>query len=133
MIVEIKRVYDAPAPSDGKRILVDRLWPRGITKAKAEIDVWMKSIAPSPELRKWFAHDPAKWQEFEKRYRAELAANPALDELRRTADKENITLLFAAKDVKNNQAVVLKKLLENQTLCDNLSAPSKSKTKTKKQ
>ena len=77
MTIQLKRVYEAPSKSDGTRILVDRLWPRGLTKERAHVDLWLKEVAPSTELRKWFAHDPAKWSEFKKRYHAELDANPA--------------------------------------------------------
>lgn len=113
MTVKLKRVYDDPAKSDGVRILVDRLWPRGVSKEKAAVDLWLKDIAPSTELRKWFAHDPEKWPDFQKRYCRELDANEeALDVLKSHASTGNITLLFAARDTEHNEAVVLKKLLE---------------------
>lgn len=110
--MKIKRAYAPAEESDGYRILVDRLWPRGISKEKAQIDLWLKSVAPSNELRKWFGHDPEKFPEFEQRYRAELAGSGALDELR-TVLKEHpdATLLFAAHDEEHNNAVVLKELL----------------------
>lgn len=107
---KIKRVYDAPLPDDGFRVLVDRLWPRGISKQQLKADLWLKEIAPSNELRGWFGHDPARFEEFEKRYRHELKDNPALAQLRQIK-KPVVTLLFGAKDEEHNQAVVLKKLL----------------------
>jgi uncharacterized protein YeaO (DUF488 family) len=113
-MVKIKRVYDTASRGDGKRILVDRLWPRGLRKEDARIDHWLKEIAPSNELRKWFGHDPAKWPEFRKRYAAELAENSGLlEELRIEAGKGTVTLLFAAKDATHNNAVVLKELIEH--------------------
>lgn len=112
MSISLKRAYESPAKSDGMRILVDRLWPRGVAKAKARIDRWMKDVAPSAELRKWFGHDPEKWSEFQKRYRAELKGNPALAELRDLAHQGDITLIYAARDESHNEAVVLKKILD---------------------
>jgi uncharacterized protein YeaO (DUF488 family) len=112
MPVHIKRVYEPPEPSDGKRILVDRLWPRGLSKDKAKADLWLKEVAPSNELRKWFAHDPAKWTEFQKRYRAELKERKKqLAELKHEAAQGTITLLYGAHDEEHNQAVVLAMLL----------------------
>lgn len=112
MNVTLKRAYDPPARTDGKRILVDRLWPRGLTKDKARIDVWLKDVAPSTELRKWFGHDPEKWTEFAKRYRAELKGNPALSELKALAREGNISLIYAARDQVHNEASVLKDILD---------------------
>jgi uncharacterized protein YeaO (DUF488 family) len=110
--IRIKRVYEPQSPDDGKRILVDRLWPRGLSKEKAGVDLWLKDISPSTELRKWFAHDPAKWEEFQKRYRLVLKNNAAsLTGLRREAQTGTITLLFAAKDEKQNEAAVLQSIL----------------------
>lgn len=112
--IMIKRVYDPPSGDDGQRILVDRLWPRGLSKEKAHIALWMKDIAPGDELRRWFAHDPEKFAEFRRRYEAELAASPArekLDELRSLAQAGPVTLVFAAKDTEHNNAVVLRDLL----------------------
>jgi uncharacterized protein YeaO (DUF488 family) len=110
--IQLKRIYDPPAQSDGFRVLVDRVWPRGISKEAAAIDLWMKAIAPSTELRKWFNHDPRRWEGFRKRYRTELQLHASeLDELRRHAAKRRLTLLFGAKDTEHNQAVVLKDVL----------------------
>ncbi len=115
MMVRVKRIYDEPATEDGTRILVDRLWPRGIAKDKARIDEWLKEIAPSDELRQWFGHDPARWDEFRERYRRELDAKAELlDGLRKLAAGGTVTLLFAAKDEKHNNAVVLKEILVEQ-------------------
>ena len=112
MDVSIKRVYDDPAPDDGYRMLVDRLWPRGVTKQRAELDEWAKDVAPSPELREWFGHDPARFDEFGRRYRAELDANPAVAAVRqRAAAGPRLTLLYAAKDPLVNHAVVLRDYL----------------------
>ncbi len=105
----VKRVYDPPAKSDGLRILVDRLWPRGLSKQSAKIDHWLRDVAPSNRLRQWFAHDPAKWEEFKRRYAKELDRNPeAIAELRKLLSKHKATLLFAAKDAERNNAVVLR-------------------------
>jgi uncharacterized protein YeaO (DUF488 family) len=114
MMVKLKRVYEAPSKEDGTRILVDRLWPRGLSKEKAHVDLWLKEVAPSTELRKWFAHDPAKWPEFEARYRAELKQNPLqLALLKQAAANGPATLLYGAKDEEHNQAIVLQKLLNH--------------------
>lgn len=111
--VKLKRAYDAPAKADGQRILVDRLWPRGVSKEKAALDEWLKEVAPSTELRKWYGHEPDRWPEFRKRYRAELKDNPALAELKTRARAGDITLVYAARDQEHNEAVVLKQLLES--------------------
>jgi len=112
MKIATKRAYDEPAKSDGTRILVDRLWPRGLTREKAKIDRWLKEIAPSNELRKWFGHDPEKWPEFQKRYKQELKSQAAyLALLRHEASRGPITLLYGAKDQEHNQAVLLQKVL----------------------
>jgi uncharacterized protein YeaO (DUF488 family) len=111
-VIKIKRIYEEPTPNDGRRILVDRLWPRGLTKEKARVDWWLKEIAPSNELRRWFGHDPARWAEFKARYRDELKSQGALlDELRSLAVKESVTLLYAAKDEEHNNALLLRDLL----------------------
>lgn len=112
-MIKIKRIYDLSSQKDGKRILVDRLWPRGIKKDEAKIDEWLKDIAPSNELRQWFSHDPSKWEEFKKRYKKELKnKSEMLEMIREKAIKRTITLLFAAKDMEHNNAVVLKEILE---------------------
>ncbi|HEX5472269.1 MAG TPA: DUF488 domain-containing protein [Lacipirellulaceae bacterium] len=112
-MVKLKRVYEKPSRNDGLRVLVDRLWPRGLSKERAAVDLWLKEIAPSTELRKWFAHDPDKWPEFQRRYRSELRTNKsALRSLREKAAKRSITLLYAARDELHNEAIVLKKLLD---------------------
>lgn len=119
--VKLKRAYVTPASADGTRILIDRLWPRGVMKANAAIDVWAKDIAPSTALRKWFGHDPARWQEFRRRYTEEIHQHgDRLDELRTLARKGPITLVFAAHDEAHNDAVVLREILLNR------SAASKS-------
>ncbi len=110
--VQLKRAYDPPSPRDGTRILVDRLWPRGVKKAKARIDLWLKDAAPSTVLRQWFGHDPARWNEFRRRYRAELKHQPeAMAQLRTLARQGRITIVFGARDERRNQAVVLRSLL----------------------
>lgn len=107
--VQLKRIYDPPSKSDGFRVLVDRLWPRGISKERAALDDWMKTIAPSTELRRWFGHDPKRWTQFRAKYRAELQdRGPELSALRSRARKGTVTLLFGAHDVVHNEAVVLK-------------------------
>ena len=112
-MIKLKRIYDLPTPDDGRRVMVDRLWPRGIAKDAARLDDWLKEIAPSDELRKWFSHDPAKWKEFRERYRAELNSyGDLLAELRAAAKMGTVTLLYAAKDGEHNNAVVLKELLD---------------------
>lgn len=113
----IKRVYDPPAKADGFRVLVDRIWPRGLSKDVAKVDLWMKDVAPSTELRKWFNHDPGKWKAFQQKYRAELhALGGKLDELQAHAQKQHVTLLYGAKDTEHNQAVVLQEVLEGHKL-----------------
>jgi len=110
--VKLKRVYDPPAASDGTRILVDRLWPRGVKKANAAIDQWDKSIAPSTRLRNWFGHDPARWQEFRQRYASEIhGRREELAALRARAESGRITLIFAAHDKMHNHAIVLRDVL----------------------
>ena len=110
--IKLKRAYEPPTPDDGTRILIDRLWPRGVKKADAAIDEWMKDIAPSTGLRKWFGHDPARWQEFRRRYQSEIRQHPdEFDRLRTLAQHGRITLVFSARDEAHNDAVVLKGLL----------------------
>lgn len=106
--VRVKRAYDPPAPEDGVRVLVDRLWPRGLRRDAAKIDLWLKDVAPSADLRRWFGHDPARWPGFQDRYRAEMAGNTALDELLAMVQHDGrMTLLFAARNTEHNNAVVL--------------------------
>lgn len=113
-MIHLRRAYDDASSRDGVRILVERLWPRGISKAQAKIDAWVKEVAPSTELRKWFNHDPEKWTEFRKRYRAELKqAGDVLTLLKLLCDRENVTFVFAAHDLDRNSAVVLKEYLES--------------------
>jgi uncharacterized protein YeaO (DUF488 family) len=110
--IRIKRAYEEPDREDGERILVDRLWLRGLTKEKARIDLWLKDVAPSTELRKWFEHDPAKWAEFRSRYLEELKRNKEpLSLLRQEAAKGTVTLVYGAKDQQHNEAVILQELL----------------------
>jgi uncharacterized protein YeaO (DUF488 family) len=110
--IKLKRAYEPPASNDGTRILIDRLWPRGVKKADAGIDEWMKDIAPSTALRKWFGHAPERWPEFRRRYRAEIEKQPEqFHRLRALAQREQITLVFSAHDEEHNDAVVLKELL----------------------
>lgn len=110
--IRLKRVYLAAEASDGTRVLIDRLWPRGITKRHAAIDRWLRDIAPSTELRRWFGHDPVRWEEFRRRYAAELACHQQqLDELLRLAGDGPLTLVFAARDEEHNDAVVLRAVL----------------------
>jgi uncharacterized protein YeaO (DUF488 family) len=112
MAVRIKRVYDPPAPSDGYRVLIDRLWPRGITRDRARLDEWARELAPTSELRRSFGHDPARFEEFRRRYEAELAAQrEKLGELRSRAHTGTLTLVYAARDTKHNDAVVIAELL----------------------
>ena len=110
--IAIKRVYDPPSPQDGMRILVDRLWPRGMKKEELKMMAWLKDVSPSPDLRKWFGHDPKKWRGFCSRYRTELKQHG--DELRlikRKAKEGTVTLIYGARDQEHNEAVVLKQLL----------------------
>ncbi len=112
MPIRLKRVYEEKADGDGYRILVDRLWPRGLSKARAGVDLWLKDIAPSTELRRWFGHDPARWAEFKRRYRDELAGNEAaVAALREHAKAGPVTLLYGARDTQHNDAVVLRDFL----------------------
>ncbi|HEU0162080.1 MAG TPA: DUF488 domain-containing protein [Rhizomicrobium sp.] len=107
MAIRIKRIYEPADEKDGLRILVDRVWPRGISRADAKITVWEKDVAPSTDLRKWFGHRPERWPEFRTRYRAELKHNPAVDALRKLVRGKTVTLLYGARDTEHNQAVVL--------------------------
>jgi uncharacterized protein YeaO (DUF488 family) len=108
MRIRIKRVYEQPDEQDGRRVLVDRLWPRGLTKERAKVDLWLKDIAPSTALRKWFGHDPDKWEAFKERYLAELKNNgEQIRILKQELDKGLVTLVYAAKDEKHNEAIVI--------------------------
>jgi uncharacterized protein YeaO (DUF488 family) len=112
--IELKRAYLPPSPHDGVRVLVDRLWPRGLRKSEAGIDRWLKDLAPSTELRRWFGHDPARWAEFQRRYKEQLAHQAAsLGELRAMAKTGPVTLVFAARDELHNEAVVLRDILSH--------------------
>jgi len=112
-----KRIYAARAASDGRRILIDRLWPRGMSKPDAHVDFWAKSVAPSNELRRWYQHDPEKWEEFRRRYFAELDANPAgVAELRAQLGRGTVTILFGSKEEKLNNATALLEYLESRRL-----------------
>ena len=113
-MILLKRAYEQPSRDDGLRIMVERLWPRGVTKAKAALDLWLKDVAPTPELRKWFSHDPARWKQFEQRYWKELSARPAAVALLRQKIKQGtVTLVYAAHDEEHNGALALKKFLEH--------------------
>jgi uncharacterized protein YeaO (DUF488 family) len=113
MEINLKRVYEKPTKGDGMRILVDRLWPRGLTKQKANVDLWLKEIAPSTELRKWFHHDPKKWEEFKKQYRMELKnKKEPIEVLKKQLKRGTVTLVYGAKDEEHNEAIVLKELLD---------------------
>ena len=113
-MILIKRVYEKFTVTDGKRVLVERLWPRGIRRNTANVDIWLKKVAPSDVLRKWFAHDPKKWVMFKKRYLAELKANKAFDQLLMIASATDpVTLVYSSKDQKHNSALILRKYLES--------------------
>jgi uncharacterized protein YeaO (DUF488 family) len=112
-MIQVKRVYEKPSRKDGVRILVDRLWPRGLTKERAAVNLWLKDVAPSSELRKWFGHDPAKWKEFQVRYRRELRQKKdALALLKQKSEDRTVTLVYGARDEQHNEALVLRKLVE---------------------
>lgn len=118
MSLQIKRVYDEAGPQDGRRVLVDRVWPHGLSKDAARVDEWLPDLGPSTELRKWFAHDPARWEEFRRRYRAELREpeqRERLQHLRELAGRQPVSLLFGAKDREHNQAVVIAELLQSRS------------------
>src|ERR1051325_4855193 len=113
-MIQLKRAYEIPSRLDGLGILVERLWPRGLTKEKAALDLWLKDVAPSPQLRKWFGHDPAKWKQFEKRYWKELQAQTdAIGLLKRKSRRGTVTLVYAAHDEEHNGALALKEFLEH--------------------
>lgn len=111
-MIKIKRVYEAPAPDDGARLLVERLWPRGMRKEALELNGWIKDVAPSAELRRWFRHDPARWDEFKRKYKDELDQHPeALQHIKTAARRGNVTLLFSARDTEHNNARALREYL----------------------
>jgi len=111
-MIKIKRIYESASPNDGRRIYVDRLWPRGMKKEQVKMNEWLKDISPSDSLRKWFGHDPSKYAEFKRRYTKELKKHSEiLERIKKEAKKETVTLLFSAKDVEHNNATVLKELL----------------------
>ena len=111
-MIKLKRVYENPSAEDGLRVLVDRLWPRGLTKERAAVDLWMKDEAPSTELRKWFGHDPAKWKQFQLRYRKELQEKKEfLQELKRKSKGHTVTLVYGARDEEHNEALILREIL----------------------
>lgn len=112
-MLKLKRIYEKPEKSDGYRVLVDRLWPRGVSKEKAQLDLWLRDIAPSTELRKWFGHDSKKWLEFQEKYKREINANKTVfGELKKIVEQnDNVTLLYGSKDIAHNEAVILKDLL----------------------
>jgi uncharacterized protein YeaO (DUF488 family) len=112
-MIQLKRVYEKPSRTDGLRILVDRLWPRGLTKEHAAVNLWLKDVAPSTPLRKWFGHDPARWKEFQTRYRKELRhKKEAVELLKQKSEEHTVTLVYGARDEEHNEALVLKKVLE---------------------
>jgi uncharacterized protein YeaO (DUF488 family) len=113
-MIRLKRVYEKPSRMDGSRILVDRLWPRGLTKEWAAVTLWLKDVAPSTELRKWFGHDPARWKQFQARYRRELREKKDALELllKRKSNAHTVTLVYAARDEQHNEALILKRVLE---------------------
>jgi uncharacterized protein YeaO (DUF488 family) len=111
MAVRIKRIYEPAVPADGTRILVDRLWPRGVSKARAKLALWMKDVAPSPKLRVWFGHRPERFKEFDRRYKHELTGNPAVGQLRKLARRDRVTLLYGARDPNINHAAVLQSIV----------------------
>jgi uncharacterized protein YeaO (DUF488 family) len=114
-MIVLKRAYEPAAKDDGLRVLVERLWPRGVSKQKAKIDLWLKDVAPSPELRKWYAHDPARWAQFRKRYRAELKGKgDLLALLKHVAAAQTVTFVYAASDEERNSALALKEYLERE-------------------
>ena len=117
-MIRVKRIYDPAGEEDGFRILVDRLWPRGLSKEKAKVDLWLKEVAPSDELRKWFHHDPSQWQEFQSRYEKELQAKKELLEKIKSfeLEKKTVTLLYSARDVVHNQAAFLCKVLQGKNV-----------------
>ncbi len=125
MLIGIKRIYDKAEVTDGTRVLVDRLWPRGVKKSTAHIDKWVKEVAPSDELRTWFGHDPEKWDEFRKKYLKELESNDAVVSLVSFVSRNDVTLIYAARDTEHNNAVVLSEFLAEKLK----NAPSETEKK----
>jgi uncharacterized protein YeaO (DUF488 family) len=114
-MIRLKRAYENPSPLDGHRVLVERLWPRGVTKERAALDLWLKDVAPSAELRRWFSHDPAKWPEFQRRYKEELRHRPQeVAELRKLAAVGSVTFVYGSRDEEHNAASVLRDFIESQ-------------------
>jgi uncharacterized protein YeaO (DUF488 family) len=112
-MIQLKRVYEEPSDKDGMRVLVERLWPRGLTKERAAVDLWLKDVAPSPELRKWFGHDPARWEQFQERYQKELRKQEDAVQLLKQKGKEGtVTLVYAARDEEHNGALALRRFLQ---------------------
>ena len=112
-MIQLKRVYEEPSDKDGMRVLVERLWPRGLTKERAAVDLWLKEVAPSPELRKWFGHDPARWEQFQERYQKELRKQgDAVQLLKQKGKDGTVTLVYAARDEEHNGALALKRFLQ---------------------
>jgi uncharacterized protein YeaO (DUF488 family) len=112
-MIHLKRAYEEPSTNDGLRVLVERLWPRGLTKERAAVELWLKDVAPSPELRKWFGHDPARWEQFQERYRRELREKlDAVLLLKQKAKEGRVSLVYAARDEEHNGALVLKRILQ---------------------
>ena len=132
MTIRIKRIYEPAAAADGLRVLVDRVWPRGVSRAEAKLSAWEKDVAPTTALRQWFGHKPARWPEFRIRYTAELKRNPAVDALRKLARGKTVTLLYGARDEDHNQAVVLAAFLGRSrrpvARAKKKAAPAKKKT-----
>lgn len=127
-MIRLKRAYDPPAKQDGVRVLVDRVWPRGVSRENAALDRWMKEVAPSTELRKWFKHDPGKWEEFRKRYAEELAdQGEVIAFLKETSRRGTLTLVYAAKDPEHNNAAALKRYLERRATRGTSKRPAKTR------
>jgi len=112
-MIRLKRIYEPADPEDGFRILVERLWPRGVSKEKAALNLWLKEVAPSTDLRTWFAHDPDKWNEFQRLYREELQSNNAIADLTNICKTQNVTFIYAASDTQHNAAIALKEYVEH--------------------
>lgn len=129
-MIQAKRVYEAPSRTDGLRVLVDRLWPRGLTKDRAAVDLWLKDVAPSTELRKWFGHDPSKWERFQVRYREELSEKKdALTLLKRQGKERTVTLVYGARDEEHNAAQVLKQVLGGHRVGNQPREPSSGRSR----